>query len=168
MLHARPSPRAMSGLCCAALLAVAAGCSPSREAPIHRPTLAPDEFSLGYTTEKRAQSTAAVSSLDQEDIAQVRTGHFEELLQRVPGVQVFRRADGSFSVQIRGTRTFSGSNEPLFVVNGIILNNSGHFSPGESINPSDVERIDVLKDASSLAMYGSRGANGVIVITTKR
>ena len=162
--------RTVSELCCVALLGLAAGCGGGGgyEGVGNGPTLEPDEFSLGYTTEKRGQSTAAVSSLDDHDIAESRTAHLQELLVRVPGVLVSRRADGSFSIQIRGQRTFAGSNEPLFVVNGVIVNDFGSFSAADFINPADVERIDVLKDASSLAMYGSRGANGVIVITTKR
>jgi TonB-dependent SusC/RagA subfamily outer membrane receptor len=161
--------RTVSELCCVALLGLAAGCGGAGNGAVaNSPTLEPDEYSLGYTTEKRAQGTGSVSSLDSQDIEQTRSPHLQEVLSRVPGVQVSRRPDGSFSIQIRGARSFTGSNEPLFVVNGVILQDFGSFSAADAINPADVERIDVLKDASSLAMYGSRGANGVIIITTKR
>ena len=168
----RPTRRGsatVSGVCCITLAVLMAGCgSSSGEGVASGPALEPDEFSLGYTIENRRQSTAAVSSITEEQISQTRTGRIQEILRRVPGVQVFNRPDGSFSIQIRGARTFTGSNEPLFVINGVIVQDIGTFSAADAINPADVERIDVLKDASSLAMYGSRGANGVIVITTKR
>jgi pectinesterase len=93
-------------------------------------------------------------------------GRVEELFEgRFPGVRVFRQA-GGFSVQIRGTMTFNGNTEPMYVIDGFAI------EPGPDrligINPADVARIEVLKDAASLAMYGSRAGNGVVLITTKR
>ena len=92
----------------------------------------------------------------------------EKVLQgRVAGVNVSRTPDGGIAVRIRGGSSFLGNNEPLYVVDGTPV------SPGPSgslqgINPYDIESIEVLKDAASTAMYGARGANGVIVIKTKR
>lgn|GEM_PF-193317 len=93
-------------------------------------------------------------------------GRVEELFEgRFPGVRVFRQA-GGFSVQIRGATTLNGNTEPLYVIDGFPI------EPGPDrligINPADVARIEVLKDAASLAMYGSRAGNGVVLITTKR
>jgi len=89
------------------------------------------------------------------------------LAGRFPGVEVFRLASGDLSVQIRGASSFVGSTEPLYVIDGM------EISPGPGgalvgINPADIASIQVLKDIGSTALYGVRGANGVILITTKR
>lgn len=93
----------------------------------------------------------------------------ETVLQaKVPGIIVTRLADGGIAIQMRGmSSTFYGSNQPLYVVDGVA------FRPGANgellgINPYDIETIKVLKDASDTAIYGMRGANGVIEITTKK
>lgn len=92
----------------------------------------------------------------------------EELLQgRFPGVRVFRHAGGGLSVQIRGQSSVMAVREPLYIVDGIVIEDAG--SGGLiGINPNDIERIEVLKDISSTSFYGSRGANGVVVITMRR
>jgi TonB-dependent SusC/RagA subfamily outer membrane receptor len=89
------------------------------------------------------------------------------LASRSPGVTIGRASDGSLSVRIRGGSSVSGNNEPLYILDGT------PFTPGPSgaltgINPYDIESIKVLKDPAELSMYGSRGANGVIVIKTKQ
>lgn len=91
----------------------------------------------------------------------------KSLMGRFPGVSVTRTADGGIAVRIRGTTSIRGSNEPLYVVDGI------PFEPGPNgslsgINPYDIASIEVLKDAADTAIYGMRGANGVIVIKTKQ
>lgn len=149
----------------AVLAAFAAACGPrsAETKPVPEPE---DEISTGYGREPRATSTGAVSSLTQRDIHDRRVHSIQELLDRVPGVDVQRLGNGQFSVRVRGVHSIDGDNEPLFVIDGI-PRTSGTFTAAlEAIDPSNVDRIDVLKDASSLAMYGSRGANGVIVITT--
>lgn len=92
----------------------------------------------------------------------------EELLEgRFPGVVLSRLPNGGLSVRIRGTNSVLGSNEPLYVVDGMAI----EPGPGGAllgINPGDIEKITVLKDVGSTAFYGVRGANGVVVITTKR
>jgi TonB-dependent SusC/RagA subfamily outer membrane receptor len=92
----------------------------------------------------------------------------EKVLQgRVAGVTVSRAADGGIAVRIRGGSSIYGNNEPLYILDGIPI----QPGPGGSltgINPYDIESIRVLKDAADTAMYGSRGANGVILIKTKR
>ncbi len=91
----------------------------------------------------------------------------EQVLQaRVPGVMITRTPDGGISVRIRGATTINGSTEPLFVIDGLPI----QPGPGGSlvgINPHDIASIEVLKDAASLAFYGVRGGNGVILIKTK-
>ena len=94
------------------------------------------------------------------------TGRVEELfVGRFPGVQVYQAA-GGIQVRIRGATSLRGNNEPLYIVDGF------PFAPGTdgliSLNPSDIAKIEVLKDAGQIAEYGSRGANGVVRITTKR
>lgn len=91
----------------------------------------------------------------------------ETLMTRFPGVRVTRAPDGGLAVRIRGTTSVHGSNEPLYVIDGVpIMPGPGGSLHG--INPYDIESIEVLTDPASTAMYGVRGANGVIVITTKR
>ena len=91
----------------------------------------------------------------------------EEMLERIPGVQLVRSASGGIRVRIRGATSIYGSNEPLYVVDGMTI----EVDPGQGLywlDPADVETIDVLKDASATAIYGSRGASGVVIIKTRR
>jgi TonB-dependent starch-binding outer membrane protein SusC len=103
------------------------------------------------------------------DRASQSFSRIEELIEgRAPGVRVIRHQDGSFRLRIRGISSPSGRNDPLVVIDGTP---TSEFRPGSalaSLNPQDVVRIDVLKDAASTAFYGMRGANGVIVITTRQ
>ncbi|MGY0034679.1 TonB-dependent receptor plug domain-containing protein [Pedobacter sp. NJ-S-72] len=94
---------------------------------------------------------------------------------KVAGVvvqQVSGQPGGGVSIQIRGVSSISGSNSPLFVIDGVIIppvnNPGGGSNPLNAINPAEIESIDVLKDASATAIYGSQATNGVVVITTKR
>jgi TonB-dependent SusC/RagA subfamily outer membrane receptor len=89
------------------------------------------------------------------------------LMGRFPGVTVTRAPDGGISVRIRGTTSIRGNNEPLYVIDGVAI----QAGPGGSltgINPHDIASIEVLKDPAETAVYGLRGANGVIIIRTKR
>ncbi len=114
------------------------------------------------------QSQAPGPTVTAEDIERAPGKPIEELLMsRFPGVQVTRAPDGGIAVRIRGTTSIHGSNEPLYVIDGLAI----RAGPGGSligINPYDIESIEVLRDAASTTMYGVRGANGVVVITTKR
>jgi TonB-dependent SusC/RagA subfamily outer membrane receptor len=110
-----------------------------------------------------------VTVLSEEELDNMRVARVEELLQgRVAGVQVMRTADGDFTIRIRGPHSFHGNDEPLYVVDGMPIPGRGLRSALMGIPPHDIARIEVLKDAGATAIYGSRGANGVIVITTKR
>lgn len=110
-----------------------------------------------------ARGTNAI--LENEDLEHRQATRFEELLEaRVSGVRVTRLADGNYHIQVRGVNTFHGSSEPLFVLDGVPLLDRRTLT---GLNPADIERIEVLKDATAAA-YGARGANGVILITTKR
>ena len=103
-----------------------------------------------------------------EDIERQPGQPIEQVLMgRFPGVTVTRTADGGVAVRIRGTTSIRGSNEPLYVIDGVEI----QAGPGGSlsgINPHDIASIEVVKDPAGEAMYGVRGANGVIIIKTKR
>jgi TonB-linked SusC/RagA family outer membrane protein len=121
---------------------------------------------IGYGEVKKSNVTGAIASVKTEDLTRVPVGNVMESLQgSVPGLDVTRTsgaAGGNVSVRVRGQRSLLGSNEPLFIVDGIQYNSI------QDINANDIERMEVLKDAASTAIYGSRGANGVILVTTKK
>ncbi|WP_460542955.1 SusC/RagA family TonB-linked outer membrane protein [Echinicola sediminis] len=122
---------------------------------------------VGYGTVKKSQLTGAISSVGSKEIAEQPITDARQALQgRTSGVDV--TAPGSKpgaapQVRIRGRRSFNASNDPLFVVDGIPI--AGGIN---DINPNDITSMEVLKDASATAIYGSRGANGVVLVTTKR
>ncbi len=120
---------------------------------------------VGYGTTKRKDLTGAISSVSSEEILeQPALSAMEAIQGRSAGVQIINDGEpgGSPVVRIRGTGTVQSGRDPIYVVDGIITDNL------DNINSADIETIDVLKDASSLAIYGSRGANGVIIVTTKK
>lgn len=135
----------------------------------------------GYGLQRKGAITGSVTELKSRSIEQVPTASFEGALQgNVAGLQATNidgTPGGNTQVRIRGIGSITASSEPLYVIDGIIvqsgsiqsLNGNGGRSGNvmAGINPNDIETITVLKDASSMAIYGSRGANGVIVITTK-
>lgn len=121
---------------------------------------------IGYGTQKRGNLTGAVSSIKGTTLEKVPTSSVAEaLVGRLPGVQV-TSADGSpgaeIMIRVRGGGSITQDNSPLFLVDGFEVANIN------DIPPTDIESIDVLKDAASTAIYGARGANGVVVITTKK
>lgn len=122
---------------------------------------------VGYGTVKKSQLTGAISSVGNKEIQELPITDARQALQgRAAGVDVTQAGSKPGSapqVRIRGRRSFNASNEPLYVVDGIpTVGGIG------DINPQDITSMEVLKDASSTAIYGSRGANGVVLITTKR
>lgn len=130
---------------------------------------------VGYGTQRKIETTGAIASVKAADLLQTPVANVAQGLQaRVAGVQITQNSGapgGNVSVRIRGTNSINGSSEPLYVIDGIQISNSGGIndvSPLSQINPNDIESIEVLKDASSTAVYGARGANGVVLITTKR
>jgi len=141
---------------------------------------------VGYSAAKKSDLTGAVTSVGEKDFNQGLVTAPDQLIQgKAAGVQIVNNSGqpgGATTVRIRGTSSIRAGNNPLFVVDGIQLSggstkpgvNSGDLgstagsNPLNYLNPSDIESIQVLKDASATAIYGSRGANGVIIITTKR
>lgn len=122
---------------------------------------------VGYGTQKRSDVTGAVSSISSESLQQAPvTNPVQALAGKATGVNVTSnsgRPGGSTNVRIRGSNSINASNGPLYVVDGVI-----GAGPINYLNPNDIESMEVLKDASATAIYGARGANGVIIITTKR
>ncbi|MES2650001.1 MAG: TonB-dependent receptor [Bacteroidota bacterium] len=135
-----------------------------------------DVVIIGYGKAKRKDVTGSISSVSGEELRRTQPATFDQALQgKVAGVsvqQISGQPGGGVSIQIHGISSISGSNSPLYVIDGVIIpptNDPGNGSnPLNAINPSEIESIDVLKDASATAIYGSQATNGVIVITTKR
>lgn len=121
---------------------------------------------VGYGTMKKSDVTGAIVSINEEEFTQVKTTNVIESLQgKAAGVDITRssgEAGSGFNVYIRGERSLSAKNDPLYIVDGV------QYGSGIDINPSDIESIEILKDVASTAIYGAKGANGVIIITTKQ
>jgi len=136
---------------------------------------------VGYGKVSRRDLTGSVSSVKGEDLTKIQSISFEKgLAARAAGVQVTSTEGGpgaGVKIRIRGGTSINASNDPLYVIDGFPIQSSNQAtnvglgnsssSPLASIDPSDIESIEVLKDASATAIYGSRGANGVVLITTK-
>ena len=129
---------------------------------------------VGYGTQNRRELTASIASINTQTIKdQPVTNVVEGLTGRLPGVLIQQNtgAPGNApSIKVRGLGSISAGNGPLVVIDGQPVNSGGLTNAGglNQLNPNDIEKIDILKDASATAIYGSRGANGVVVVTTKR
>jgi TonB-linked SusC/RagA family outer membrane protein len=124
---------------------------------------------IGYGTAKRKDLTGSVQSVSGKRLVDKPVTNLGQALEnKVSGVQVISNGagvpGGQPMIRIRGTNSINSSNEPLYVVDGVV----GVSNPLSSLNPNDILSLDVLKDASATAIYGARGANGVIIVTTKR
>ncbi|WP_210521810.1 SusC/RagA family TonB-linked outer membrane protein [Hymenobacter terricola] len=122
---------------------------------------------VGYGTQKKSQVTGAISSVDEKALHDVPVANVAQALQgRAAGITISSNGTSpgqAPTIRIRGNRSLSGSNDPLLVVDGVPYDGSLN-----DLNPDDLTSVEVLKDASSTAIYGARGANGVILITTRR
>jgi TonB-dependent starch-binding outer membrane protein SusC len=135
-----------------------------------------DVVVIGYGRARRKDVTGAISSISGDELRKTSPTTFDQALQgKIPGVviqQISGQPGGGVSIQIRGISSITGSNSPLYVIDGVIIpptNDPGNgTNPLNTINYSEIESVDVLKDASATAIYGSQATNGVIVITTKR
>ncbi|MDP4226076.1 MAG: TonB-dependent receptor [Bacteroidota bacterium] len=120
---------------------------------------------IGYGTVKKSDLTGSVSSMNSGDVVQKGTLNVVSAIQgSVAGVQIQQsssRAGASYNITVRGQNSVSGTTTPLYVVDGVITSNI------DFLNPQDIEKIDVLKDASSTAIYGSRGSHGVVIVQTR-
>jgi TonB-linked SusC/RagA family outer membrane protein len=122
---------------------------------------------VGYGSQRKSQTTGAISSISNKQISELPVMNARQALQgRAAGVDVVQsgsKPGAAPQIRIRGRRSFNASNDPLYVVDGIPL--AGDI---DDINPQDIQSMEVLKDASSTAIYGARGANGVVLVTTQR
>lgn len=137
---------------------------------------------VGYGVVKKRDLTGSVSSIGATELKEQPISSFNQALQgRVAGVQVTNSSNapgGGITIRVRGGNSISASNDPLYVIDGFPMtspdpasgaNNSAAYpNPLSAVNPNDIESIEILKDASATAIYGSRGANGVVLVTTKR
>jgi TonB-linked SusC/RagA family outer membrane protein len=138
---------------------------------------------VGYGLQKRKELTGAISTISSRTLSQITTSFDQSLGGSVAGLNVTQSSGqpgATSSIRIRGGNSITGGNEPLYVIDGLIIYNdnsstrtglgfiNGGLNPLAGINSNDIESIEVLKDVSATAIYGSRGANGVIVITTKK
>lgn len=133
---------------------------------------------IGYGTTSKRKSTDAVAKVTAKDIEQIPVATVQNaLVGKLAGVQITQtngKVEGGMSVRVRGAASISAGREPLYVLDGIPLvttnesSNGAPTNPLLTLSPNEIESIDVLKDASSAAIYGARGANGVVIITTKR
>lgn len=149
--------------------------------------MAEDDYALdeivviGYGTEKKALVSDALTSINSKQIKDLPVSSVDGLLQgQASGVQVSQNSGtpgGQMSVRIRGLTSISGSSQPLYIIDGIPVTTGdfgqiGYSGQGSSalsdLNPNDIESISILKDASATAIYGARGSNGIVLITTKR
>lgn len=152
----------LAGICAFGLFLAASGCASTQVSDSDE-----EEIEVGYGTQKKGESASAISTVSGEKVRRQRaTTYLADLLEgNVAGVHVAATSSG-IQVRIRGNSSIYGSNDPLYVVDGTPV----EPDPGgtlSSVNPYDVESITVLKDAGSTAIYGSRGANGVIIVKTK-
>ena len=121
-------------------------------------------IAIGYGSLKRSDLTGSIGMVSSDELVSKGTTSVLAALQgTIPGVDITTssvKPGGGFSIQIRGQNSIE-QGEPLYVVDGVITNDINF------LNPSDIEKVDILKDASSTAIYGSRGSNGVVIVQTK-
>lgn len=140
-----------------------------------------DVVVVAYGSQERRNVIGSVAKVSIEDVKNIPGGSFESQLQgKVAGVQITNNTGvpgETVNIRLRGANSINGNNNPLYVIDGVFISNSslqtfdtgGHStSPIADINPNDIESISVLKDAEATVLYGVRGANGVVIITTKR
>ncbi|MDR1552120.1 MAG: TonB-dependent receptor [Prevotellaceae bacterium] len=132
---------------------------------------------VGYGQMKRSDLTGSVVSVSSDAITKSVVTSIDQVLNRAAGVQITQNSGmpgASTSIRIRGINSLSASNEPIYVIDGVIIDggsasgNNTNTNAIAFINPADIVSIDILKDASATAIYGSRASNGVIIITTRR
>ena len=166
-MHARTQVSTLAALA-GGLVVLSSACAGTGQRGVRAPDPA-DSVSATYGSRHPASNvTGAVSVIGERELAHMHGGRIEEMIAgRVPGLEVVH-GPGGYTFRIRGVASFNGSDEPLCVIDGVHIRHGGISGALASLVPSDIARIEVLKDAGAAAAYGSRGAHGVIVITTKR
>lgn len=135
---------------------------------------------VGYGTQKRSDLVSSISKINANETKQIPEASFDAQLQgKASGVQINTNTGVPGSdvfIRVRGATSINAGNDPLYVIDGVFVNNESlqsigqdrKTSPLSDINPNDIESIEILKDATAIGIYGSRGANGVVLVTTKR
>ena len=165
----RSAPGLRLTVAASALTALAAACHNGPNSPKLPVTGGGDSVQVGYGTQARRNVLGAITSIDADSARKggTMTSMFDMLEGRVPGLEVRRLSTGILTLRIRGSRSLLAHGEPLLVVDGIPMEGSAGTLLTD-MDPRDVKRVEVLKDAGSLAAYGSRGANGVLLITMRK
>lgn len=139
-----------------------------------------ETIAIGYGNQHKLENTGAIASIKGSDIAHLPITSYEQALQgRLPGVQITSAGGeigAAMTVRVRGAASVTAGNQPLIVLDGFVLTTesvsnfkeNNAYNPMADLNPNDIQSIEVLKDAAAAAIYGARGSNGVILITTKR
>jgi TonB-dependent SusC/RagA subfamily outer membrane receptor len=161
-----------SGVAAAAVLIVLGAChqgsatsAPAPKSATAQHKSGSDSVDVGYGNTARRDVTGSIGTVSGDVVRQTTATSMADMLEgRVPGLEV-RRNGSNISVRIRGDRSFHAEGDPLFVVDGIPVAGTSFLV---DMDPREVKRIEVLKDAGSLAAYGSRGANGVILISLRK
>lgn len=147
----------------AAMLPLVTGCATTRQAGPNSSD-DPEMVDVGYGKAEKEHVVGSMATVEGDSPQGGEFKTLSKMLSQLPGVQVTENG-GELRVRIRGTNSFLGGQDPLYVIDGMVVQISGAGLAG--INPNTIKSITVLKDAGSTAIYGSRGANGVIMITTK-
>jgi len=142
-----------------------AACATTRAAEGGEPSDA-ETVEIGYGTVNKDHLVGSVTTVQGEYAHEGHPRTLAEMLRRIPGVRVIEMIEGGMTVRIRGASSFLGGEEPLFVIDGMVIQSADGGLSG--INPNTIESITGLKNADATALYGSRGANGVILIKTRR
>ncbi|MCH5718284.1 TonB-dependent receptor plug domain-containing protein [Niabella hibiscisoli] len=140
-----------------------------------------DVVVVGYGTQRRSDVVGSIAKINAGEVNKIPVASFDAQIQgKAAGLQVITNSGvpgESIFLRLRGTTSINSSSDPLYIIDGVFLNNTSlqttnlggrSSSPLADINPADIESIELLKDASATAIYGSRGANGVVIVTTKK
>lgn len=133
----------------------------------HAKEPAPDTVQVGYGAQARKDVASAITTVPGDETRSLTS--MEQLVEgKVAGVELVHLASGKVSLRIRGQNSLMLSNEPLYVIDGTPVRADNFTDAVAGVNPQAVKRLEILKDAAATAIYGSAGANGVVIITTKR
>jgi TonB-dependent SusC/RagA subfamily outer membrane receptor len=125
---------------------------------------------VGYGTQKKTKISGSIATVSISELQDFPVSNFDQALAgKLAGVQVLQTSGEpgrELSIKVRGTKTLTAGAEPLYVIDGVPMETAGRAT--EAVNMEDIESIQVLKDAASTAIYGSRGSNGIVIITTNR
>jgi len=161
-----PAESLVRGAAVVALVLAGGACA---SGPRHTEAAVPDTVEVGYGHQARKDISSAITSLPADSRNDAVSIDMEQLIQgHVAGVEVMHLPSGKISLRIRGASSINMSTEPLYVIDGTPVHADNFSDAVAGMSPQQVARIDILKDAAATAIYGSSGANGVVVITTKR